>query len=250
MRQQPSFREIEKLSAYLDDQLSRSDRVRLEARLESDTQLQGILLELRQARSLLKRTPRVRVPHNFILTPKMMGNRPPLPRSVPVFRLASITAAFMLFVSFAMNLLTPMAASPSLAAVPYGIGGGGCDTSISGSCQDVAPQIESGRGAGPQETSIPAQGTSMTLAPLTTAPTPTLEPSPEPGLRTMEQPTQAAAIPAPTEVLTVQAVTSEKAQTQSVLNSFQIALIILFLVFGCMALIIHRMTILKWRKRQ
>ena len=260
MKQQPSFRDIKKLSAYLDDQLSRSDRVRLEARLESEAPMREILVELRQARALLKRTPKVRIPHNFTLTLKMAGIRPPLPRSVPLFRLASITAAILLFISFGLNFLTPITAAPSMAAAPYGMGGGGCDPNVSGQCQEVAPQADYGKGGGPVDTAAPAEGTPMTFAAMAPG-TPTPEPTPDPNLRTMEQPSQVANV-APTEIAALETLPTEISplealpnnakieQTEPNLYNLQIGLIVLFLLFGSMALLIHQLNILKWRKRQ
>jgi anti-sigma factor RsiW len=93
----PSSRDLERLSAYLDGQLSQSDRTRLENRIKSDPALAGGLEELRQARAFLRRTPQRRAPRNFILTPKMAGIRPPVPRVVPLLSWAS-AAAMLLFI--------------------------------------------------------------------------------------------------------------------------------------------------------
>ena len=62
----PSSRDLEQLSAYLDGQLSRSDRSRLEARIHSDPAFASALEELRQTRALLRHTPQRRAPRNFI----------------------------------------------------------------------------------------------------------------------------------------------------------------------------------------
>jgi hypothetical protein len=250
MTQQTSFRDIEKLSAYLDNQLSRADLARVEAKLAVEPRLQEILLELRQARALLKHTPRQRVPHNFTLTPKMVGMRPPLPRSVPIFRLASITAAVMLFLSFAFNFLAPIAAAPSLASEPQRLqSGGGCGYDNLADCGDVAMEASAyGIGGGLQETTTPGEVTAMSIASMVPGTT-TPEPTPEASLRTLEQPTQAANI-TPTELPSPETPPSEKAQTQPVLNSLQMGLILLVLVFGGTALLIRQINILRWQKRQ
>lgn len=248
MKTIPSFRDIEKLSAYLDDRLSKADRARLESRLSSEPQLSGILTELRQARELMKSTPRQRVPRNFTLTPKMAGIRPPLPRSVPVFRFASIAAAVMLFVTFAVNFITPIVAAPSAQPVAYGMGGG-CDSSIGGNCgEDVqAPQAGTGYGGGPQETATPQALTAMSVLPEQPGtPTATLDPN----LRSMEQPTAGA----PDTQLGVQGTekSSETANRVSLpmASELQLGLASLFILFGAIAFVIHRVSINKWQKRQ
>ena len=93
----PSSRDLEQLSTYLDGQLSQSDRTRLEIRIKSDPALASALEELRQTRAFLRHTPQRRAPHNFTLTPKMAGIRPPVPRLVPVLSWAS-AAAMLLFI--------------------------------------------------------------------------------------------------------------------------------------------------------
>ncbi len=119
------FRDLEQLSAYLDGQLTRADQARLDARLTAAPNLAAALDELRAARAILRRTPKRRAPRNFTLTPRMAGIRPPVPRAVPVFRLASAITTLVLILSFAGNLLGSftMAAAPK-AAEPPGMGGG------------------------------------------------------------------------------------------------------------------------------
>ena len=103
----PSFRDVEKLSAYLDRQLKPSEVARLESRLQTEPELASILQDLRQTRSLLRRLPQRRAPRNFTLTPKMVGQKPPLPRTYPAFRLATVLATLLLFFTFATNFMAP-----------------------------------------------------------------------------------------------------------------------------------------------
>jgi len=132
-----SLRDVEKLSAYLDGQLSRADSARLDIRLQAEPDLAAALDDLRTARSLLRRTPKRRAPRNFSLTPKMAGLRPPLPRAVPTLSWASAAAMLLFVCTLGTNLLGKFsfgAAAPQLAAAPanasgasdraYGIGGG------------------------------------------------------------------------------------------------------------------------------
>jgi anti-sigma factor RsiW len=128
----PSFRDVEQLSAYLDRQLSQSEMTRLETRLQSDPALAATLEDLRQARSILRRTPGRRSPRNFTLTPKMAGIKPPLPRTVPALGWASAVAMVLFVLTLGTNLLGQVslgANAPMLSAAPmtgegYGRGGG------------------------------------------------------------------------------------------------------------------------------
>ena len=123
----PTFRDIEQLSAFLDGQLSRVDAARMESRLVSDTDLAAVLGDLRLSRSILRRTPRRRAPRNFTLTPKMAGIRPPLPRVVPALNWASVVAALFFVFTLGSNLLGRMsfgAAAPMMAAEAPAMGGG------------------------------------------------------------------------------------------------------------------------------
>jgi len=124
MTQTPSFRDVEKLSAYLDGQLKPSEVARLESRLQTDPQLASILQDLRQTRGLLRQLPQRRSPRNFTLTPKMVGQKPPLPRTYPIFRFATVLATLLLFFTFATNFMAPRLDRVA-APYPYGLGGGG-----------------------------------------------------------------------------------------------------------------------------
>jgi len=128
----PSFRDMEQLSAFLDGQLSQVEKTRLEARIQLDPALAAALADLRQARAILRHTPKRRLPCNFTLTPKMTRLRPPLPRLVPALSWASATALLLFILTLGTNLLGQIsfgAAAPMMAAAPmtsegYGVGGG------------------------------------------------------------------------------------------------------------------------------
>lgn len=120
----PSFRDVEKLSAYLDGQLKPSEIARLESRLHTEPELASVLQDLRQARGLLRKLPQRRAPRNFTLTPKMVGQKPPMPQTYPTFRFATVLATLLLFFTFATNFMAPRMVRTA-APYPYGIGGGG-----------------------------------------------------------------------------------------------------------------------------
>lgn len=119
-------RDIERISEYLDGRLNPSDSARFESRLASDPALASTLDAMRESRALLRRMPKRRAPRNFTLTRQMVGLKPPLPRSYPVFRFATALATVLFALSFVTNQVGLLAASAP-AAAPYGIGGGGGD---------------------------------------------------------------------------------------------------------------------------
>jgi anti-sigma factor RsiW len=174
----PSFRDVEKLSASLDGKLSQAEQTRLEARLRSHPALGDALAELRQARAILRRTPKRRIPHNFTLTPTMAGIRPPLPRAVPALSWASAVAMLLFIFTLGTNLLgqlSPGAAAPAMSAAPlssegYGMGGGPSATQPPAlDNQQATPTPEVSLMMAPQAT---ASDQSRTLAPAASKSTP------------------------------------------------------------------------------
>jgi hypothetical protein len=114
---QTSSRDVENLTAYLDGQLDSTQRQRLESRLGSEPELKTTLDALRESRSVLRRLPPRRAPRNFMLTPKMAGIKPPLPRAYPILRFASAFAGFLFLFAYAVNFL-PQIGLPLGAAAP------------------------------------------------------------------------------------------------------------------------------------
>jgi len=133
-----NFRDIENLSAYLDGQLNASDAARLEARLKTDPELDSVLSDLRAARGILRKLPARKAPRNFTLTRQMVGLKPPLPRTYPLFRLATVFAAVLFFFSFTANALSPMVSFSAPAMGGYGMGGGG-DAAMESAPMEEAP---------------------------------------------------------------------------------------------------------------
>ncbi|UCE00305.1 MAG: zf-HC2 domain-containing protein [Chloroflexota bacterium] len=95
-----SDRELEALSAYLDGELSRKERNRLEANLESNEQLRSVLNQLQQTRGVIRSLPRLRAPRNYILTPEMVGEKEKQVGFFPVLRFASVMATLLLVILF------------------------------------------------------------------------------------------------------------------------------------------------------
>jgi len=156
----PSWRDIEQLSAYLDGQLSQSQKTRLIARIVKEPALAQAMEELRQTRNLLRETPQRRSPRKFTLTPRMAGIRPPVPRVVPALSWASAAAVLLFIITFGYNLLP--------------LGGFGA------AAPRAADSYASGRGGGPPAaTSAPATQPPVFPAPATQAPA-TMPPATEP----------------------------------------------------------------------
>ena len=243
-----SIRDAEELSAYLDNQLPVADRSRLEARLASETQLNDILKDLQEARALLKKTPLQRVPRNFYLTAKMAGVRPPMPRSLPVFRMASVAAAIILFLSYAGNLINPIAAAPSLAQAPLGLGGG-CDPNIAANCGESLGAFDrsSGFGGGPKQEYALATPGVLSVAPSFQV-TPPPESTETAGRKMTELPTEIAAMPVE-PVQQSQLTTDQAKTTRPWLFDLRITLVVLFVVFAAITLVIRQTTIARWQKR-
>lgn len=122
-----NFRELENLSAYLDGQLDESESARLESRIKSDRELESALRDLRSARNILRQLPSRKAPRNFTLTRQMVGLKPPLPRSYPLLRFATVFATILFLFSFTANTLAPMIAprlEPVESGPAFGMGGG------------------------------------------------------------------------------------------------------------------------------
>jgi hypothetical protein len=99
MKTQLSPQDWQQLSAYLDGQLSTTEKERLETRLRSQTNLRSGLEEISQTRTLLRGVPRRKVPHNFILTRAMVAEQA-MRRSAwfPVLSFTSLASLVVLIV--------------------------------------------------------------------------------------------------------------------------------------------------------
>ena len=239
MTQTPSFRDVEKLSAYLDGQLKPSEIARLESRLQSDPELASVLKDLRQSRNILRQLPQRRAPRNFILTPKMVGQKPPLPRSYPVFRFATVLATLLLFFTFATNFMAPRL-TRTAAPAAYGIGGygggGGGESELSSE-------------AAPAATEAPAEAPAP--APTLTAPTTNdnahIEATPQASEKSgiQQVPTNETLAQQAAPVQTPQA----KPAKTPINATWQIVLAGIAIVSGLTAFILRYSAIRKWRTK-
>lgn len=220
-------RDVELLSAYLDGQLKPSDSARLEARLRSDLELVSVMDDLRAARNLLRRLPQRRAPRNFTLTPKMVGQNPPMPRAYPLFRFATTIATLLLFFTFGLNFL-----APQMNVAPIGSGGGGVDL-----FSEQAPAAA--------ESSIATEAPAATEAPFASMPQATVLPTLEDAARAAE-----------TEVAnTGSAADQEQTKIANevptpVSSAWQIVLAGVALVSGLFMLMMRQSAFRRWRQKE
>lgn len=108
MRALISDRDYEKLSAYIDGQLSSRERGKFEEQLRARADLRAALEDMQRMRAVLRQAPRRRAPRNFTLTPAMVGERKPRTSPwaglIPVMSLTSALAALALVVILAVQL--------------------------------------------------------------------------------------------------------------------------------------------------
>ncbi len=116
-----SQKDWERISAYLDGQLDSKSAQKLMRDIDAQPGLRRAYEDLQRYKSIVKQIPIRRARRNFTLTPKMVGIKP-LPRLVPVFRLASAVIAAIAVILFAIDLLPSLglrpAAAPKAASAP------------------------------------------------------------------------------------------------------------------------------------
>ena len=121
MSKEPSFRDLTKLSAYLDGELNASASRKMKSRLARDPNLLSALDDLRETKSILQRIPKRPSPRNFTLSPQMVAKRPPMPRLIPVLNYASVLAILLLFITFlppiGFGAMAPKNAAPEIMLV-------------------------------------------------------------------------------------------------------------------------------------
>ena len=144
-------RTLERLSAYLDGELSPRDAARLESALRADAELRSALEEVRAVTRLMATLPPKRAPRNFTLRPSMLGRRPA--RLIyPRLQLATALATLVFLMTFGVDLLAggaPLARQASVGAeapVPLAaaaeMGALAADASKEATASAPAPQFQ------------------------------------------------------------------------------------------------------------
>jgi anti-sigma factor RsiW len=96
----------ERLSLYLDDQLSPSQRERVEAHLGGCEACREDLRTLRWTRDLLKEAPVLELPRSFVIREADVQRRQPSRRSAFAIQWATVAVAILLLLVFAGDILT------------------------------------------------------------------------------------------------------------------------------------------------
>lgn len=129
-----SSRDYDLLSAYLDGDVSSDEHREVEGRLETDAEFASELAALRRTVDLVKGMPTLTALRDLRLTPAMLGEEQPVPRTEPTrypplrptFRqqvlryapnLVAAAASFVLVVAGALTLLQPGVDAPTSAPV-------------------------------------------------------------------------------------------------------------------------------------
>ena len=102
----PIPKDFERLSAYIDNQLSPAEKADLEARLAKEPQLQATLNELRRTVQVLRSLPTVKPPRSFTLTAEQVGARARRGPLFPVFRLAAALCTLLLGLAVARDYVS------------------------------------------------------------------------------------------------------------------------------------------------
>jgi anti-sigma factor RsiW len=165
----PSERDLELLSAYLDNDLSDRERAALEQRLEHEDTLRVTLADLRETVALLRDLPRLKAPRNFTLDPAVYGKKTPWWK--PLFALESI-----------LQLSGALGTAAAIVLIVLGLLSGG----EGNSARDSAPAAEK---------EAPSEVAQQITSTPTGLPNPT--PIPQEALPTMEASEAAAMVEAP-----------------------------------------------------
>jgi len=216
------------LSEYIDDELSDQQKARLEARLDEEQDLRGAYRKLQWTRDILRSTPRITAPRNFILTPQMVGQHQPQ-TLFPVFRMATVLVSFLLVAvlifdfgvtNLPLGAMAPAAPAPRQEAVETS---GDFAEGAARQPDAEEPQLESLAEQAPEEEKAAGdveeereEGAEISEAP---QPTQTL-----PGTSTSPPPTETPAPPQP--------LPGESIRRLPPLRMLEGALAVLVLVFG------------------
>lgn len=118
MNERQRAKQLEQLSAYLDGQLSETEKRQVESRLSSEPGLREEYEGLRKTKLLFSRIPQVRAPRSFALTPEMVKVRQKKQPFTTTLRWATSVAAILLVVMFGAEFLlgNPFAARSAMPA--------------------------------------------------------------------------------------------------------------------------------------
>jgi hypothetical protein len=105
------------ISAYLDGELSVTQKADVEKRLQTNGNFKHAIEELAYTKRVLAALPRVRAPRNFTLSPERVKKTSKIQRFQPVWGRVSAFSTLIFLVIFASSRLAPVV-SPMSAAAP------------------------------------------------------------------------------------------------------------------------------------
>lgn len=121
MKPQISPKDWQRLSAYLDRELSPRELEQVEQQISARPEMQSALRQMEQNRAMMRSLPRHRVPHNFTLTPEMVGQtrRPAQQwRLWPALSFSSALATLLVVATFLFQMLPGAAPVMQSAEAP------------------------------------------------------------------------------------------------------------------------------------
>jgi hypothetical protein len=107
MRMKISRRDWQRLSAYLDGQLSSDEHAQFTARLTTEPELKSALDDLLLMQTRLAELPKLRAPRDFTLTPQTVDQRQRAVRMFTTFRMASVVSSLLFGLIFLGMIVAP-----------------------------------------------------------------------------------------------------------------------------------------------
>jgi anti-sigma factor RsiW len=151
-----SSKDLEILSAYLDDQLKPGEVKRLETRLSENSGLSATLEDLKRTRLMVRSLPKVRAPRNFTLSPQMVAGIQRPARSFwqlsPSWGMVSAISVMLLMIALMGDLMGVFTPAPLLAATYAGEA-----TSLTAEMQAMEESVPEMALISPEETLAPEE---------------------------------------------------------------------------------------------
>ncbi|MDP1545155.1 MAG: hypothetical protein Q8L87_03960, partial [Anaerolineales bacterium] len=168
---------------------------------------------------------------------QMVGLKPPLPGTYPVFKFATVFASLMLMLSLSINAMSPYVSfsAPSMFAYGFGGGGGGDELAVGGGCEE--PCGEAAAAEAPMLEMAPSAAEEGAL------------PATEPQMDTMQTPKEAGTESENQE----QALAEEEAQRNAQPGEapipvvWQIVLLVIGILSGGLMWLMRQSAARKWR---
>jgi len=223
------FREVDRLSAYLDGALPPGDRRQVEARLAADPVLRSALEELRQVRAALRSLPEPRLPRQFTLRAAALPRR--ATPAYPYLRFATALAVALFAVTTGLRALGGI----SLARFTFGAAAPAMEP-VAELAAEAPPAAGAFAATQPAEDAMLPEALALVAtgapSPTSCPDCPTITAGPEVQLRTPGTPTPGGVETTAGEVASEKAMASEAEATPSLLPAAQWMLGLAAVVLG------------------